>query len=322
MKKLVDFPVLSREPVLNADLATLTTFEVGGRADILVEPSTEEELVLLLNYLEQDKTPYFILGSGSNLLIRDGGMRGVVIHLSQLQQVERIEVVREDEKEFWLKVPSACLKAHVLQWALEKGLSGLEFSAGIPGSMGGAIFMNAGTRWGQYASITERVYLWHPQKGRIEMSPADLGMKYRGHDSTLFEEGAVVLSVLLKLQKNLCSEKSRALVSFILSYRGARQPLDWPNCGSVFKNPENTRLGAGRMIEASGLKGMRVGGAQVSDKHANFILNKGEATAKDIEELILNIQDKVEKDHGVRLEPEVVCVGEKVYTKSDAFQIA
>jgi UDP-N-acetylmuramate dehydrogenase len=170
--------------------------------------------------------------------------------------------------------------------------------------------MNAGTKWGSYAEVIETVRFYSVQKGHYEKSCEEMGFKYRGHGEGLLDGRTAVLSADIKLRKDKPREEIRALVDEILRYRGARQPLELPNCGSVFKNPPDSERGAGRLIEASGLKGLRVGQAQVSLKHANFILNLGGAKAAHVEELIARVQEEVFRQQGVRLEREVIYLGE------------
>lgn len=292
----------------NYVMAEHFTLGIGGKADRYFCPANEQELIEALQLLHSEEQAFWILGSGSNVLLRDGGYRGTIVHLCRPDFSFNVQKLEGGEGLY--RFPAAMLKAHALDWSLRNRLAGLEFSAGIPGTLGGAVFMNAGTRWGAYVDVLTKIRLWHPAQGVLEKTPQDLGMRYRGHDSTLFEEGAVVLSVDMQLKNDLSVESSKALVSMILSYRGGRQPLEWPNCGSVFKNPEGEKLGAGRMIEACGLKGRRVGGAQVSEQHANFILNVDHARAADVESLMALIQQEVKKKFSVLLEPELIVVGE------------
>lgn len=293
---------------LNYPMADHFTFGIGGSADRYIQPSSESELVEALALLHESQERFWLHGSGSNVLLRDGGFRGTVIHLCRPDFSNKVQKL--DGAEGVFRFPSAMLKAHALDWSLKNNFAGLEFSAGIPGTLGGAVFMNAGTRWGSYVDVLRKIRLWHPTDGIVEKTPQDLGMRYRGHDSAVFDQGAVVLSVDMQLEPRSSNERSKALVSMILSYRGGRQPLEWPNCGSVFKNPEGQQLGAGRMIEACGLKGRRIGGAQISEQHANFILNVGRASSADVESLMKLVQDEVLKKFEVLLEPELIVVGE------------
>lgn len=292
----------------NISLAPFAAYKVGGAADYFFEASTEIELVKVIDWAFHSKIPYFVLGSGSNLLIRDTGFRGLVIYVGPLTRSWKIELL-EGEGRF--RVPAAFSKAELLDFALMNGWSGLEFSAGIPGTLGGAVYMNAGTRWGSYESVIESVRLWIPKLGIVEKPATEMGFKYRGHGEGALSKGAIVLSVDIKLQKSSDNGSlSFAMVDRILSYRGARQALERPSCGSVFKNPEGSSMGAGRLIEAANLKGQAIGGAQISTKHANFILNTGEAKAKDIEDLVEFIQKTIFEKYKIELELELIIIGQ------------
>ena len=185
------------------------------------------------------------------------------------------------------------------------GLEGLEFSAGIPGTMGGAICMNAGTKWGSYSDVVEEVTFFSSKNGYFNKKANELSFKYRGLGTRILDEETIVQKVTMRLKKSNGLDKSRALVDEILTYRGRRQPLEYPNCGSVFKNPPAPQRGAGRLIEACGLKGLTVGEAQISNKHANFILNLGNAKSSDVKELIEKAREQVLRKFSVNLEPEV-----------------
>lgn len=294
-------------------LAPLVAYRIGGPADILLESSHPEEVARGLSLAEAAGCPVTILGNGTNLLVRDGGIRGLVIYMGQRGRgqglADGITVLADDAQSTLLRVPAHCAKASLLDYALAHTLSGLEFSAGIPGSIGGAVFMNAGTKWGSYAEVIERVQLYSSARGHFEKTNAEMGFKYRGHGEGLLDGHTVVLSVDIRLRKDKTAAQIRALVDEILGYRGGKQPLELPNCGSVFKNPPNSAMGAGRLIEACGLKGYTVGDAQISLKHANFILNLGRATSADVEAVIAEARRVVQERKGVQLEPEVIVLG-------------
>lgn len=289
-------------------LKEFVAFNIGGPAEIFVEPRAEEDIRASADFALRHNLDFHILGNGSNLLVRDAGVPGVVVYLGSLLS-EDWQILREDADEVEIRVSAALAKARLLELALERAWGGLEFSAGIPGTLGGAVFMNAGTKWGSYGEVVERVRFYSPQKGFFEKSKSELGFKYRGHGEGLFDASTVIVSVDIKLSKSKKASEIRALVDEILCYRGSKQPLELPNCGSVFKNPENSARGAGRLIEACGLKGLQHGQAQVSLKHANFILNRGQALAADVESLITEIQLRVEEKEKIRLEPEVIFWG-------------
>lgn len=290
-------------------LGTFAAYTVGGTADLFFAPRSEDQLVEGLDWAQGHFVPFFVLGSGTNLLVRDGGVRGLVVYLGPQTRSWHLEVLERKQDSLLVRVPGAFSKAELLEWALANSCEGLEFSAGIPGTIGGAVYMNAGTRWGSYGDVIESVRIWMPEQGAVVKTATEMGFKYRGHNEAILGGKSVVLSADLRLKLGKDSETSRALVDRILSYRGSRQALERPSCGSVFKNPENSTRGAGRLIESAALKGTRRGGAQLSTKHANFLLNRGNATAADIEELILFTQRRVKEEFGIFLEPEVIMVG-------------
>jgi len=302
-------------------LGPYAAYTVGGSADLFFAPHSEAQLVDGLEWARANTVPVFVLGSGTNLLIRDGGFRGLVVYLGPLTRAWHLQVIERNAATLLVRVPGAFSKSELLEWALENSCEGLEFSAGIPGTLGGAVYMNAGTRWGSYASVIERVRIWSPHDGLVERSAAEMGFKYRGHGEGALSSGSVVLGADLRLKIASDSESSRALVDRILAYRGSRQALERPSCGSVFKNPENSSRGAGRLIESAALKGTRRGGAQLSTKHANFLLNRGNATASDIEELIVFTQRRVKEEFGIDLDPEVIVVGEEQRRVEDVYAL-
>ncbi|NCN26639.1 UDP-N-acetylmuramate dehydrogenase [bacterium] len=295
--------------LLNEVLAPYVAFRIGGPADCLLFPDGEKDLALAAEIAKREQLPFAVLGAGSNLLVGDKGIRGVVVFLGAGKEDE-IQFLMDNGKEVTLNVPAHCTKAALVDFALENKLSGVEFSAGIPGTLGGAVYMNAGTKWGSYSEVIESVRFFRVGKGFYEKPVEALGFKYRGHGEELFAGGAIVVSACLRLRHVSSRKEIQEKMDEILKYRGGKQPLELPNCGSVFKNPEKSRRGAGRLIEACNLKGTCVGGAQVSLKHANFILNLGNATSKDVETLIKKIQKKVFSEFKVELETEVIKVGE------------
>jgi UDP-N-acetylmuramate dehydrogenase len=301
---------LAKSLKVQRPLAPYVAYGLGGPADLFFEPKNEKDLIEGLEWAYSNNVPVFVLGSGTNLLVRDGGIRGLLVYLGPKTRSWHLEVLERVEDSLLVRVPGAFAKAELLDWSIENACRGLEFSAGIPGTIGGAVFMNAGTRWGSYAQVIERVRIWVPAQGVVEKSAQEMGFKYRGHGEGVLSGGAVVLSADLRLETKGCVEASRVIVDRILTYRGSRQALERPSCGSVFKNPENSARGAGRLIESAGLKGTRRGGAQLSTKHANFLLNRGMATAADVEELVRFTQQRVKEEFGVELDPELVIVGE------------
>ena len=291
-------------------LAPYVAYRIGGPAEVFIEPSDEEDIKTTLEICDRYSLPVFSLGNGTNLLIRDGGIRGVILFLGSQTKPPPPKILHESETDVWIRVPSNMGKAHLLDWALLKGLGGLEFSAGIPGTLGGAVYMNAGTKWGSYGEVISRVRLFSLTQGFVEKTRDEMGFKYRGHGEGVLSSSTVVVSVDLILKKAPHAQDPMVLVDEILKYRGFRQPLEMPNCGSVFKNPANSVKGAGRLIEACGLKGRVMGRAQISTKHANFIVNLGGAKAKDVEGLIALAQREGLEKTESRLDPEVIFLGQ------------
>lgn len=281
-------------------LSQVVYYRIGGPADYFVSPKCEADIDIALKYFTNHKIPLQIIGGGTNLLVRDAGVRGAVIYVGTGLDGE-LQVLEENNDEILIRIPAHWAKSQILKIALQKSWAGLEFSAGIPGTLGGAVWMNAGTKWGAYEDVIESVKFCHPEKGFFSKLTSELGLKYRGHGEGLMDPSTAIVSIDFRLKKTTDPEASRRLVDEILAYRGQRQPLEFANCGSVFKNPPNSERGAGRLIEAAGLKGKQIGQAMVSLKHANFISNLGKATALDVESLIEFCQSEVEKNSAFTL---------------------
>ncbi|MGB0237999.1 MAG: UDP-N-acetylmuramate dehydrogenase [Cycloclasticus sp.] len=283
-----------REP-----LARYTSWRVGGEADYFYKPANIEDTQHYLRSLSGDESVLW-LGLGSNVLVRDGGVRGVVIYTRGcLKQMEQTP----DEL---LMVEAGVPCALVAKFAAEKNLSGAEFLAGIPGTMGGALAMNAGAFGGETWPLVKRVVMLNRHGDLIERQANEFTVGYR---SVSVAEDEWFVACYLDLPKGV-HEAGREKIRQLLAKRSKTQPTNIPSGGSVFKNPEGDY--AARLIEATGLKGYRLGGAQVSEKHANFILNTGEATAKDIESLIDDVKNQVKEQHGVLLETEIRIIGEEL----------
>nr|WP_087147519.1 UDP-N-acetylmuramate dehydrogenase [Crenothrix polyspora] len=281
----------------NENLAKYTSWRVGGPADQVYIPSDRQDLIEFVKALPAGE-PVFWMGLGSNLLVRDGGIRGTVINTkSRLKEMRRV-----DECVVYVEVGVPC--AHVARFCSEQGLVGAEFLAGIPGTMGGALKMNAGAFDGETWGIVKQVETIDAF-GTVKIrQPQDFCVSYRsvkGLDNQWF------LSAHLVLQAGDV-EASQQKIKGLLEKRAKTQPTNQPSCGSVFKNPDGDY--AARLIELAGLKGFSIGGACVSEKHANFIVNTGDAKASDIEALINYVQRKIEDLHGVILQTEVCMVGE------------
>lgn len=285
-----------------ASLAEYTSWRVGGPADRLYLPADAEDLALYLQQVASTE-PVFWLGLGSNVLIRDGGIRGVVICTkNRLKRLER----RDGPRVFAQSgVPSAL----VARFCAEAGYAGAEFLAGIPGTLGGALAMNAGAFGGETWELVERVQTIDRRGSCRWRSAAEFTIGYRS--VTGLPTGEWFLGAELSLRPGLATA-SRDTIRELLARRASSQPTNLPSCGSTFRNPPGDH--AGRLIEACGLKGFRIGDAQVSPKHANFIVNLGRATATDIERVILHVQAEVRRQCGVTLQPEVRIVGEALRT--------
>ncbi len=291
MKPLPKGRVLKHEK-----LSKYTSWRIGGPADQLYIPQDRQDLIEFIRTLPESE-PVFWMGLGSNLLVRDGGIRGTVINTKgRLKEMHLTE-----DGLVYVEAGVPC--AHVARFCGEKGLIGAEFLAGIPGTMGGALKMNAGAFGGETWAIVKRVEMLDMSGKVTERKPQDFTVSYRSVKSLNKEW---FLSCLLTLQQG-DTTLSQQKIKGLLEKRAATQPTNQPSCGSVFKNPEGDY--AARLIEQSGLKGHSIGGACVSEKHANFIINIGNATAADIEALIYYVQDKVEQQQGVVLQTEVCMVG-------------
>lgn len=280
---------------LNEPIAPYTSMKIGGPADAMVFPKSVSDLVDLMARLTRYALPYFVLGGGSNLLVRDGGIGGVVIHPKLLNRIGT-ESATALTAEAGVSYPKLSL------FAAEKGLSGLEFAVGIPGTVGGAVVMNAGIPGEETASVLSGITLVD-EAGKVQrLRKEQVAFGYR---SAALPKG-VVVSASFSLSPAPAAEIDEK-IKRLLQRRRETQPLSFPNVGSVFKNPAGDF--AGRLVEAAGLKGRRSGAAQISERHGNFIINRGEATAKEVLALIGEIRQKVQAEFGILLEPEVKVVG-------------
>jgi len=285
-------------------LALHTSWRIGGPASSYYEPRDIDDLAAFLGQLP-DEEPVFWLGLGSNLLVRDGGVKGTVI--STFRALSGLERVGESS----VRAEAGVACPQVARFCSQLGLCGVEFLAGIPGTMGGALAMNAGAFDGETWAYVERVETVNRQGELHVRQAADYQVGYR---SVKGPEGEWFVAAVLSLAPGDSAAVS-GRIRELLDKRKATQPLNQPSCGSVFRNPPGDF--AARLIEAAGLKGLRVGGACVSEKHANFIVNLGEASAADVEELIRRVMDEVETQHGVTLVPEVRVVGEALNGATD-----
>ena len=277
----------------------LTTFRVGGRAEAVCFPSDLPPLQRTVSYLHNDSIPYLVMGKGSNVLIKDGGIEGVVIILrGRLSAFEKT-----GKRGDTLLAGGGLAISKLLSYCGLEGLTGSEFLAGIPGTVGGAAFMNAGAFGREMGDIVQEIMLVSGQGEQIVMPRSQLDFSYR---ESSVSKGSVIHSVKLKLQRDR-KERVISRINNNLKKRKVAQPLNVPSAGSVFKNPPKDY--AGRLIEEAGLKGARVGGAMISPKHANYIINTGGAKAKDILALMDLARDRVNEATGILLEPEIKVIG-------------
>ncbi len=280
----------------NEPMRRHTTFKIGGPADFYVMPD-RRNIAELMAYCRGNGVPYTVIGNGSNLLCGDGGVKGVAIEIGRRMAAIEIDVDR-------VIVQAGALLSTIAAAAAQEGLTGFEFASGIPGSIGGAVVMNAGAYGGEMKDILGDVTVL-TQDGEIITVPADeLELSYRS--SVIPERGWLVLSATILLKKGRKAEIN-AKMNELKEMRTGKQPLDYPSAGSTFKRPEG--YFAGKLIEDAGLKGFYCGGAQVSEKHCGFVINRDNATAVDVRNLIKYIQDKVRDESGVELEPEVKFIG-------------
>lgn len=289
--------LLTDERVLvNEKLDRHTTFKVGGPCKALLSVETTEELNAVLRLLTEEGEDFFILGNGSNLLVSDEGYDGYVIKLAG----DFLSVRLEGD---CIVAGAGVLLSKVCTFARDNGLSGLEFAYGIPGTVGGAMVMNAGAYGGEMKDVTGSVSLLF--NGEIVTRSVE-EMQFGYRDSIIKHDDYIALETRFKLKKGSTEEIVAAMNDY-MDRRRSKQPLEFPSAGSTFKRPEGAF--AGKLIEDSGLKGFRVGGASVSVKHAGFVVNDQNGTAADIDELMKRVADKVKKDSGFVLEPEVIMIG-------------
>ena len=283
----------------DAPMSKYTSFRAGGKADLLVSVSSGEELQQVLQFLSAEDIPHMILGNGSNILVRDGGYRGVMVRIGGEFDRMRIE-------DHTLICGSGVSLAMAAKAAANASLSGLEFASGIPGSVGGGVFMNAGAYGGELKNILKNaVLLTGDGQAFANANAEELEMGYR--HTRLHESGEIVVEAAFELEPGDPKE-SLALMADLTARRNEKQPVTYPSAGSFFKRPEG--YFAGKLIQDAGLKGLSVGGAQVSQLHSGFIINTGGATATDILQLMQIVQARVLDQFGVLLEPEVRIIGE------------
>ena len=291
--------LLGNEKVrINEPMNRLTTFRIGGPADYFLLPSSSEEVKGILEICKEESLQYFILGNGSNLLVSDRGYKGVIIQMDR--NMEQITVEGTE-----IRAAAGALLSSIAVAARRASLAGFEFAGGIPGTLGGAVVMNAGAYGGEMKDIIEKVYVLDENGAQLELDRDALDLGYR--HSCIPEKKYIVTKVVLELVPRNEAE-IRSEMKELNEKRAEKQPLQYPSAGSTFKRPEG--YFAGKLIMDAGLRGYQVGGAQVSEKHCGFVINKGDATAADICQLMQDVADKVQAQFGVVLEPEVKMIGE------------
>ena len=291
--KIEEIKILEQEPMCKH-----TTFRIGGAAKYFAMPKNTAEIQTLIAYCKEHKLDYCVLGNGSNVLFTDAGYDGLIIQIGSAMSEIRVDGTS-------VYAQAGAILARVANLAYEAGLTGMEFAAGIPGSIGGAIVMNAGAYGGEMKDILQKVTVLTPDGTVQTLSVEELELSYR--HSIIPEKGYLVISAVLKLQPGNADE-IQSIMDDLKEKRVSKQPLEYPSAGSTFKRPEG--YFAGKLIQDAGLRGFRVGGAQVSEKHCGFIINRDQATSTDICQLMQQVSEIVYEKFGVRLEPEVKKIGE------------
>ena len=292
--------VIAKDSILiDEPMSRHTTFRVGGPADFFVTPKAKEEVRDVICICKEAGMPYYIIGNGSSLLVSDAGYRGVIVQIYK----EMNEVKVEGDL---VKAQAGALLSGIAAKALGAELSGFEFASGIPGTIGGACVMNAGAYGGEMKDVLESVTVLTGEGKIIELGRNELELGYR--TSVIAKKGYIVLGAVLKLERG-DGEKIKTYMDELKEKRVTKQPLEYPSAGSTFKRPEG--YFAGKLIEDAGLRGFQVGGAQVSEKHCGFVINRDHATAADIMELMRQVQIRVKENSGVDLEPEVKRLGDE-----------
>lgn len=281
----------------NEPLSNYTFTKTGGKGDFVITPKTYQEVQIVYKYSIEHNIPITILGNGSNLIVKDGGIRGLILILTEMNNIHL-----SDKK---IKAQSGASIIEVSRLALKSSLTGLEFACGIPGSIGGALHMNAGAYGGVVSDVLQEALVLDTNGDFLTLSKDEMELDYR--KSSIAQKGYIVLEATFGLTPGNFNE-IKTKMDELTFLRESKQPLEYPSCGSVFKRPPG--YFAGKLIQDSGLQGKQIGGAQVSTKHAGFIINVGSASASDYLELISHIQNTVKTKFGVDLEPEVIIIGE------------
>jgi len=297
--KLVEAYLPDVKMVHDESMSRHTSFRIGGPAARMAFPVNAEQVVLLQGLAEACGVQPLVIGNGTNLLVADAGIYSLVIDTSEMK------TIRLEEDGVTISADAGVSLARLADFACKQGLTGLEFAHGIPGTLGGAVCMNAGAYGGEMKQVIDSVVLLDPSEGIRVLSGGEMQFGYR-HSLLNDLPEAIVLSASVKLTPG-DPETIRETMRELMGKRKASQPLEWPSAGSTFKRPEGYFAAA--LIDQCGLKGLTVGGAQVSEKHAGFVINQGGATCADVLELIRQIQEKVWEEKGVRLEPEIKMIG-------------
>lgn len=284
--------------LLDEPLSRHTTFRVGGNADALLQIQNPEQLAGVLSIFHKTNENYFILGNGSNVLVGDRGYHGTVLQISEKWN----QIVVEGDR---MRIQAGALLSAVARCAMEHALTGLEFASGIPGTIGGGIVMNAGAYGGEMKQVISCVTVMDQTGKMMTLDHDTLEFGYR--TSVIKRNAYIVLEAELQLTQGN-REKIKSTMEELAAKRREKQPLEYPSAGSTFKRPEG--YFAGKLIMDTGLRGFRIGGAQVSEKHCGFVINTGNATAEDVIEVIQEVQERVRNKFGVTLETEVICLGE------------
>lgn len=283
--------------LLQEPMAGHTTFRIGGPADCFVQLENEEQLKGIQRYLNMVEVPFFLLGNGSNLLVNDAGYKGVILQVGS--KMNKISVAGDT-----IVAQAGATMAQVARAAWENGLTGLEFASGIPGTIGGGVVMNAGAYGGELCQVVTMVKVLSKEGEVLELDNETMEFGYR--TSTIRNSGFTVIEVTFRLQSGE-KEAIKAKMDDLASRRREKQPLEFPSAGSTFKRPEGHF--AGQLIMEAGLRGFQIGGAKVSEKHCGFVINAGGATAKDVREVIAEVQHRVKEKYNVDLETEVIYLG-------------
>ena len=286
----------------NAPMSAHTTFKIGGPADLLIDLPDGNAAAGVIRLCKQEGIPYLFIGNGSNLLVGDKGIRGAVLRLAER---DATPVLQPELGEGVLYAPAGMQLKKLCQFVRDHHFTGLEFAFGIPGTVGGAVYMNAGAYGGEMADVVQLAHCITPD-GEMGFLPAS-ELKFGYRHSALMDMGYIVTGITLKLTPG-DYDTIASTMKDLMNRRREKQPLEYPSAGSFFKRP--TGYFAGKLIEDAGLKGFSVGDAQVSEKHAGFVVNRGAATAADMVELCRQVQNKIMEKDGVLLEPEVRFVGE------------